>query len=170
MDITDHIASNLDTWMASTPNLDTLKKVAARSGVGFGTVQRARNGDGNTTIKNLTAIAKAFNRSIEELLRAPADYAKGGIVTDFPARQSAGFLIAPMTRLWVDMRTHLRIMPSVITQNGGRTMWDNTENPRSEDEASEPMNWVDWLVILVTASVSCSAFGWAAWQTIEAAL
>lgn len=87
MDITDHIASNLDTWMASTPNLDILKKVAARSGVGFGTVQRARNGDGNTTIKNLTAIAKAFNRSIEELLRAPADYSKGGMVTDLPARQ-----------------------------------------------------------------------------------
>lgn len=87
MDITDHIASNLDTWMTSTPNLDTLKKVAARSGVGFGTVQRARNGDGNTTIKNLTAIAKAFNRSIEELLRSPTDYAKGGMVTDLPARQ-----------------------------------------------------------------------------------
>lgn len=87
MDITDHIASNLDNWMASTPNLDTLKKVSARSGVGFGTVRRARNGDGNTTIKNLTAIAKAFGRSIEELLRAPADYAKGGMVTDLPARQ-----------------------------------------------------------------------------------
>lgn len=87
MDITDHIASNLDTWMASTPNLDTLKKVSSKSGVGFGTVRRARNGDGNTTIKNLTAIAKAFGRSIEEPLRAPTDYAKGGMVTDLPARQ-----------------------------------------------------------------------------------
>lgn len=94
MDITDHIASNLDTWMASTPNLDTLKKVAARSGVGFGTVQRARNGDGNTTIKNLMAIAKAFDRSIEDLLRAPAEYAKGGMVTDLPARQP---VIQPLT-------------------------------------------------------------------------
>lgn len=27
--------------MAASPNLDTLKKVASRSGVGFGTVRRA---------------------------------------------------------------------------------------------------------------------------------
>lgn len=87
MDITDHIAGNLSAWMDETPNLATLKKVAAKAGVGFGTVRRARNGDGNTTIKNLTAIAKAFGRSIEELLRAPPTYATGGIVTELPARE-----------------------------------------------------------------------------------
>jgi transcriptional regulator with XRE-family HTH domain len=54
--------------MDTTPALDTLKKVAAKSGVGFGTVQRARNGDGNTTIQNLTAIARAFRRRPEDLL------------------------------------------------------------------------------------------------------
>lgn len=87
MDITTRIAANLDAWMEASPNLDTLKKVAARSGVGFGTVQRARNGDGNTTIKNLTAIARAFGRSIEDLLRAPVDYTQDGTVTDLPARE-----------------------------------------------------------------------------------
>lgn len=87
MEITDHIAANLDAWMAASPNLDTLKKVAARAGVGFGTVRRARNGDGNTTIKNLTAIARAFGRHIEDLLRAPSAYAKGGMVTALPAQQ-----------------------------------------------------------------------------------
>jgi transcriptional regulator with XRE-family HTH domain len=87
MEITGRIAENLSAWMDESPNLDTLKKVAAKSGVGFGTVRRARNGDGNTTIKNLTAIAKAFGRSIEDLLRAPMTYATGGIVTDLPASQ-----------------------------------------------------------------------------------
>lgn len=86
MEITAHIASNLGAWMAASPNLDTLKKVAARAGVGFGTVQRARNGDGNTTIKNLTAIARAFGRSIEDLLRAP-EYDAGGGITVLPARE-----------------------------------------------------------------------------------
>ena len=88
MEITDHISANLSAWMDSTPSLGTLKKVAAKAGICFGTVRRAKNGDGNTTIKNLTAIARAFNRSIEYLLRAPANYAKGGMVTDFPARQA----------------------------------------------------------------------------------
>lgn len=87
MTIADHISTNLSAWMNSTPSLGTLKKVAAKAGIGFGTVRRAKNGDGNTTIKNLTAIAKAFNRGIEDLLRAPPDYAKGGMVTDLPARQ-----------------------------------------------------------------------------------
>lgn len=99
MDITAHIAANLDAWMAASPNLDTLKKVASRSGVGFGTVRRARNGDGNTTIKNLTAIAKAFGRSIEDLLRAPA-YEAGDIVTELPAREPP-----PLPPLLADLLT-----------------------------------------------------------------
>lgn len=71
MKITDHISANLTAWMADNANLNTSKKVSARSGVGFGTVQRARNGDGNPTITNLYAIARAFNRRVEDLLAAP---------------------------------------------------------------------------------------------------
>jgi transcriptional regulator with XRE-family HTH domain len=71
MDIAKIIAINLKEWMATTSSLDTLKKLAARSGVGFGTVQRTRNGDGNITVQNLVAIAQAFGRPVEDLLRLP---------------------------------------------------------------------------------------------------
>lgn len=71
MDLTKNIASNLSGWMGENPNLDTIKKVSARSGVGFGTVQRAKNGDGNPTVKNLADIASAFGKPIEALLAAP---------------------------------------------------------------------------------------------------
>jgi len=72
MDLTKNIAANLSGWMDGNPNLDTIKKVAVRSGVGFGTVQRTKNGDGNPTIKNLADIAAAFGKSIEALLADPA--------------------------------------------------------------------------------------------------
>lgn len=88
MDITARIAANLDDWMATSLNLNTIKKVASRAGVGFGTVQRARNGDGNTTIKNLTAIALAFGRSIEDLLR-PQAYPQAGIIIPLAAKDAA---------------------------------------------------------------------------------
>lgn len=71
MKITDHISANLSAWMAGNDSLDTCKKVSARSGVGFGTVRRTKNGDGNPTITNLYAIARAFNRRVEDLLAAP---------------------------------------------------------------------------------------------------
>ncbi len=79
MDVSTHIAKTLTLWMSQNPGLDTLKKVSARSGVGFGTVQRAKNGDGNTTVKNLALIAKAFGRPVEDLIgivdgEIPASY------------------------------------------------------------------------------------------------
>lgn len=74
MDIVSTIAANLSAWMADNPDLDTIKKVAARSGVGFGTVRRTKNGEGNPTITNLADIARAFKRPLEDLLR-PVVYA-----------------------------------------------------------------------------------------------
>jgi hypothetical protein len=71
MDITQIIAGNLTDWMAKNPHLDTLDKVRKRAQIGFGTVQRAKNVDGNTTIQNLAAIAKAFGRRVEDLLVLP---------------------------------------------------------------------------------------------------
>lgn len=68
MDICTTISENLADWMARTPALDTFKKLSAKSGVGFGTVQRAKNGDGNITVEKLTAIAAAFGRTPAELL------------------------------------------------------------------------------------------------------
>lgn len=72
--------------MAATPALDTLKKVSSKSGVGFGTVRRARNGDGNTTIQNLSAIARAFKRRPEDLL-VSSDYSTDDKVTRLAARE-----------------------------------------------------------------------------------
>lgn len=62
MDISDRIARRLDAWMKSRPDLDTLKKVAARSGVSYGTAQRMRAGGGNITVENLAAVSKAFGQ------------------------------------------------------------------------------------------------------------
>jgi transcriptional regulator with XRE-family HTH domain len=83
MAITDTIAANLSVWMEHSADLNTLKKLASRSGVGFGTVQRVKNGNGNPTVKNLTDIAKAFGRRPEDLLILPgadAPAAPGGLL------------------------------------------------------------------------------------------
>lgn len=71
MNVTDNIASNLRAWMESTPSLNTIEKVVEKSGCGYGTIRRARNGDGNTTVQNLARIAAAFRRKPEDLLRSP---------------------------------------------------------------------------------------------------
>lgn len=85
MDITATIAHNLAVWMAAKPALGTLKKVAAKAQVGFGTVRRARNGDGNTTIQNLDAIARAFGRRVEDMLVEPV---ADGKVATLPEREA----------------------------------------------------------------------------------
>lgn len=72
MDLIKNIADNLSGLMSRTPGLDTIKKVAARSHVGFGTVQRAKNGNGNPTISNLHDIARAFGKRVEDLLAEPS--------------------------------------------------------------------------------------------------
>lgn len=71
MDISKVISANLTDWMSTTPSLDTFKKIALKSGVGFGTVQRTKNGDGNITVEKLTAIARAFGRHPAELMIQP---------------------------------------------------------------------------------------------------
>lgn len=68
MDISKIIGTNLTALMDGPQGLDTCKKVAAKSGVGFGTVQRAKNGDTNITVEKLAAIAKAFHIHPAELM------------------------------------------------------------------------------------------------------
>lgn len=68
MDISVRIASNLNEWRRASKDLSTLRKISARSHVGYGTLQRAINGEGNLTIKNLVQIAQAFGRPVEDLL------------------------------------------------------------------------------------------------------
>lgn len=71
MDITKLIAQNLSAWMESQPSLDTIKKLSLASHVGFGTIQRVKNGEGNVTVQNLDLIARAFKRQAIDLLRMP---------------------------------------------------------------------------------------------------
>ncbi len=54
--------------MKESPTLDTVQKVETRSGVGFGTVRRAKNGEGNITAKNMQLIAQAFGRHPADLM------------------------------------------------------------------------------------------------------
>lgn len=75
MGIMQTVAANLEAWRAQHPEMDTLKKIALRAGVGFGTVQRAMKGDGNVTVQKLESIAGAFHRQAIDLLHQPAaDY------------------------------------------------------------------------------------------------
>lgn len=73
MEITKVIALNLSNWMENHPTLGTLKKVAAASGVGFGTIQRIINNEGNPTVKNIAAIAHAFRRKPTDLMTPPPE-------------------------------------------------------------------------------------------------
>lgn len=68
MDIAKTISTNLTAWMDGSKDLDTIKKVEEKSGVGFGTVRRTKKGDANITVEKLTLIAGAFKRHPAELL------------------------------------------------------------------------------------------------------
>lgn len=59
--------------MESYPERDTLVKVSKAAKVGFGTVRRAKNGDGNLTVHNLALIAAAFHRKPQDLLIEPTE-------------------------------------------------------------------------------------------------
>lgn len=84
MDINRIISSNLTAWMESGKGPTTLKEVARRSGVGFGTAQRVKNGIGNTTIQNLDLIASAFGRSVIELISESSAYGTAAKATELP--------------------------------------------------------------------------------------
>jgi hypothetical protein len=73
MDTAQIIAYHLKALMAAHPERDTLAKVSKASKVGFGTVQRARNGDGNLTVHNLALIAASFHRKPQDFLVEPLD-------------------------------------------------------------------------------------------------
>jgi transcriptional regulator with XRE-family HTH domain len=91
MDISAIIARNLSALMEANPDRDTLIKVSKASRVGFGTVRRTKNGDGNVTVQNLDLIARAFRRSARDLLidseesYAPSDAITLRVVNDFMA-------------------------------------------------------------------------------------
>lgn len=87
MDIASVIAYNLSAWMDASANLGTIKALSKASGVGFGTVRRARNGDGNITVQNLEAVAHAFKRNAIDLLVAPSETYSAAPPSDLPVAQ-----------------------------------------------------------------------------------
>ena len=102
MDINKIIAANLTAWMASNPALDTVQKVESASGIGFGTVRRAKKGEGNITAKNMALLAAAISAPA---LAAPhrIDTAARTAMTETGAR---GLAIALVERGRVTRLTH----------------------------------------------------------------
>lgn len=75
-------ADRLTLLMGRTPHLDTLKKVAAKSGVGYGTVQRVSRAEASVTIDNIEAIAAAFGLTLDEFLKR--DFPSSDAGADLP--------------------------------------------------------------------------------------
>jgi transcriptional regulator with XRE-family HTH domain len=68
MDINRTIAANLTRIMAAHPIYKTVRKLSDDAKVGFGTVRRAKNGEGNLTVENLAKIAQKLGCGIERLI------------------------------------------------------------------------------------------------------
>jgi transcriptional regulator with XRE-family HTH domain len=71
----DILAANLRALMAARPDLDTLPKITARSGVTNGTLDRIRRAVVSTRVDELEKLGKAFGVEPWELLR-PHGHAK----------------------------------------------------------------------------------------------
>ena len=97
------------------PKLNTLEKLSEASGVGFGTVRRIRNNEGNPTVKNIAAIAHAFRRKPTELLTPPLEIYELSQSTALLAEEIKGIRIirlisgysspVSMSRITVDIGT-----------------------------------------------------------------
>lgn len=60
MKLEDILAKNITDLMAATTGLETIDKVAQRSGVGRGTVDRVRKAEVSTKIETVALLAAAF--------------------------------------------------------------------------------------------------------------
>ncbi len=65
----DILAANLRAFMAACPDLDTLPKVTARSGVTNGTLDRIRRAAVSTRVDELARLGEAFGVEAWEMLR-----------------------------------------------------------------------------------------------------
>jgi transcriptional regulator with XRE-family HTH domain len=64
-----NMAKRLNYLMGVTPGLDTLKKISARSGVGYGTVRRITTADDvDVSIGNVEAVAQAYGLTLIEFV------------------------------------------------------------------------------------------------------
>lgn len=62
------ISERLSRLKETTPGLDTLEKIAERSGTSFGTVRRMINMETNPTAKSVEKVARAFGMSYEQFV------------------------------------------------------------------------------------------------------
>lgn len=136
MDITQIIAGNLKAWMDATPALDTVKKLSDKSKVGFGTVRRTRNGEGNITVQNLAAIAHAFGRTAIDLITpASGDYSTAPPATRLTASENIAHL--PATAHATAALTELLSLAEAIDDPGrwqlvGQAKLLAASNPRAK--------------------------------------
>jgi len=65
----DTLSNNLRALMAARPDLDTLPKITARSGVSNGTLDRIRRAVVSTRVDELEKLGRAFGIEAWELLR-----------------------------------------------------------------------------------------------------
>ena len=65
----DILSTNLRALMAARPDLDTLPKITARSGVSNGTLDRIRRAAVSTRVDELDKLGRAFGIEAWELLR-----------------------------------------------------------------------------------------------------
>lgn len=65
----DILSSNLRALMVARPDLDTLPKITARSGVSNGTLDRIRRAVVSTRVDELEKLGRAFGVEAWELLR-----------------------------------------------------------------------------------------------------
>ena len=65
----DTLSNNLRALMAARPDLDTLPKITARSGVSNGTLDRIRRAVVSTRVDELEKLGRAFGVEAWELLR-----------------------------------------------------------------------------------------------------
>lgn len=140
MDIKKTIARNLNLWMEGPPEL-TIKQLAGKSSVGFGTIQRAKNGDGNITVQNLEALACAFGRTATDLLTPPpqgyeqhasADRKITDVARpDYHVDKDIADLISAVTRLTpADARALLPIVTRLADSIAPSTARPNSNNRR----------------------------------------
>lgn len=134
MAITDTISENLSAWMDASADLKTLKKLAARSGVGFGTVRRMKNGDGNPTIKNISDVARAFGRRPEDLMLA----AQGYVTSESTV---LNYCAEPPAPTYTSLMIELTKIAETIDDRGMHILIDRAEevaarHPRQKKEAA----------------------------------
>lgn len=134
-DLRQVLKLRLNTLMRATPDLDSNTKLAAKAGVGTGTVSRARNGSHATNIDTVQAFANAFGIQPHELLAYP----KLGVREEPAAYKTTDLdlkrVVAEWSALMPDERAELRT-EVIRMANHNRSVHRHLGD--AQDKAEEP--------------------------------